>query len=51
MIWLIWAHFGHDHPYHINDYMRPKHHKTMKRRAQESLECQENVDAIIIFIG
>ena len=30
MIWLIWAHFGHDHPYHINDYMRPIHHRAMK---------------------
>ena len=51
MIWLIWADFAHDHPYHINDYMRPIHHRKMKRRAQERLEFQENVDAIFIFIG
>ena len=51
MIWLIWAHFDDDHPFDINDYMRPIHHRRMKQRAQESLESQENVDTIFMFMG
>ena len=46
MIWLIWAHFGHDHPYCINDFMKPIHHRRVKRSAHESLESQGNVNAI-----
>ena len=45
MIWLIGIPFGHDHPYYINDYKRPIHHRIKKQRAQESLESQENIDA------
>ena len=51
MIWLIGAHFSHDHPYYITDYMRPIHLRTLKQRAQESSESQENVDAIFMFVG
>ena len=51
MIWLIGAHFGHDYPYYFTDYMKPMHLRTMKQRAQERSESQENVDAIFIFVG
>ena len=50
MIWLIGAHFDHDHPYHVNDFMRPLHHRPMKQRAQQSFKSQENVDAIFMFM-
>ena len=46
MIWLIGPHFGHNHPYYMNDYMRPIYYRIMKQTAKESLESQENVDAI-----
>ena len=41
MIWLIGTHFGHGHPYY----------RMMKQRAQESLDSQENVGAIFMFVG
>ena len=51
MIKSIGANFGHDYPYCITDYMGPMHPRTMKQRAQESSESQENVDAIFLFVG
>ena len=51
MIWLIGAHFGHDHSYNITDYMGPIHHRIMQQRAHESLESHENVYAIVMFAG
>ena len=51
MTWLIRAHFGHDHPYYINDYMRPIQLRIMEQTAQESLESQENVDATFMYVG
>ena len=35
----------------ITDYMRTIHHRIIKERAQESLESQENVDAILMIVG
>ena len=51
MIWLIGGHFDNDHPYSITDYMAPIHHRMIKQRAQECLESQENVGAIVMFVG
>ena len=51
MKWLIGAYFGHGHPHYITDCMRTIHLRTMKQRAQESLESRENVDAIFLFVG
>ena len=51
MIWRIGVHFGHDHPYYINGYIRPIYRRIMKQRAQESLKSQENVDARLMFVG
>ena len=51
MIWLIGTYFGHDHPYYITDYVIPVHLRTMTQKAQESLQSQENFDALFIFVG
>ena len=50
MMRLIWADFGHDHTYYVNDYMRPNNPRRMKQKAQESLESQVDVDATFMFM-